>query len=105
MEDHRSPVAAAQAQLAVRQADEFPVSELDRSAYDVAAWRQQAHDGKPGHRLPAARLANQAERLARLDGQADAADRLYDGPAQLDVRGQIADLDDGGHPRGTSQLS
>ncbi len=98
LEDHGDVVAADRAQLGIAQADQFPAVQLDRAVDDRPARRQQPHDGQARHRLPAARLAHQPEGLSRLDGQIDVADGVDDRLGELDVRGQIADLEDWGHP-------
>ena len=59
----------------------------------LAAGRQQAHDRQPGHRLAAAGLADQAERLAGVEMQVDAVDRPHQRRRQLDVGLQTLDVE------------
>jgi len=94
LEDHRDVVAADRPHLSVAQADQFPAVQLDRAVDDCPARRQQPHDGQAGHRLPAPRFAHQPEGLSRLDGQIDVADGVNDRLGELDVRRQVADLED-----------
>ena len=52
--------------------------------------RDEAHDRERGHGLPAAGLAHDAERLALLDGEGDAVDRLDDALAREEVGLEVA---------------
>src|ERR1035441_4822260 len=98
LENHRDVIAAYLAQVTRGQAHQFPAVQLDRAADDGSPRRQQAHDRQAGHRLSAAGLAHQPERLPGFDGQADAAYRLDDRPGQLDVRREVTDLQNRDHP-------
>ena len=97
LEDHRDLVAADLAQFVLGQADELALTQLDRAADDLAAGRQQVHDRQPGHGLAAAGLAHQAERLAGVQVQVDVPDGLDGGLADVDVGGQVGDVEDTSH--------
>jgi len=99
LEHHRDLVAADLAHVVLGQPDQLPAVQLDRAADDGAARRQQAHDGQARHRLAAARLPHQPQRLAGSDFQVDVAHGLDDGLRQLDVGGEVINLQDGWHPR------
>src|SRR4030095_11971170 len=55
----------------------------------------QAHDRQAGDSLPAARLADDAERLALLDREADPVDGLDDPVVRPEVRLQFLDVEKG----------
>ena len=90
LEDHRHVVTAQRSQLAGGQADQLPLAKAN-AALDRRALREQAHDRQTHRRLAAARLADDAEHLARVDGQAhaiDGTDRAIIGP---EGRAQVLD--------------
>ena len=66
--------AAHRAHLALGQRQQVAALEQDAAAGDAARRLQQPQDRQRGHRLAAARLADQAERLARRDLKADVVD-------------------------------
>ena len=77
LEDHRDAVAADAAHLGQRQREQVPAAKEDASAGDGAGRaRDQPQDRERGHRLAAARLADQSEHLVAVDLERDAVDRL-----------------------------
>jgi hypothetical protein len=75
LEDERDPRAPHLAHLAFRERKEVLAFEENRAAGDAAGRLEQPQDGKRGHRLPAARLAHEAERFARRHLKADVVHR------------------------------
>ena len=57
--------------------------------------RDQAHDRERGHRLAAAGLADDPERLALLDREADAVDGAHDALAGEEVGAEVVDFEQG----------
>ncbi len=93
--DHGDLVAAQLAQLLAALAQQLLPLELDAAALDVAIGPQEV-DHRPGGRaLAAARLADDAERLAAGDLERDVLDRLDLAAADLISHGQVLDLEDG----------
>ena len=82
LEDHRHPVAAQARHLALGQRQELAPVEAQPAGATRRGARQQAHDRERGHRLAAARLADQARRLAAMDGE-----------RRLAHRGEVAEAD------------
>jgi hypothetical protein len=75
LEDHADPGAAHGAHLGDRQGQEIAALELDAAAgLDAAGLGHQPHDGERGHRLAAPGFADQRQRLARRNREADAVD-------------------------------
>ena len=74
-------------------------SKTDLAAGDVPAAGEQAHDRHRGHRLAAAGLADDADRLARLDLEAQAVDGVDGAAAQPDLRLEVVDLEQVRHRR------
>jgi hypothetical protein len=75
LEHHRDAVAAQRAPVVVGQADQLAAVEPD-GARHARALRQQAHQGQRGHGLAAAGFADQPQRLAAAQFEADAAQRV-----------------------------
>ena len=94
LEDHRDLPAAHVLELALGQMHEVAALERDRAARDARGLREQAHDRERRHRLAAAGLADDAERLALLDGEADAVDGVHVAAARLEVRAEVVDFED-----------
>ena len=76
LEDHRELFAADARKLGVVEPDERSPFELDRAG-DLGRRGQQAHDRERRHRLARARLADDAEELARVHVVRDAAHGLH----------------------------
>jgi hypothetical protein len=76
LEDHGQPVAAQIEHLPLGQCAELAALEHDGAGDVGSGPGQKPHDGERGDALAAARLADDAERPAGLDGEADAADGL-----------------------------
>ena len=94
LEDHRDLAAAHVLELLLGELREVLPVEHDRAGDDLRRrLRDQAHDRERGHGLPAAGLADDAERLAALDREADAVDRAHDALAGEEVRPQVVDLE------------
>src|SRR5687767_3521216 len=85
----------AAAHLLLGEVEEVGPVEVDAPIDDLTGRLDEAHHRQGDSRLPRAGLADQAEALARLQGEADAVDRL-DGSARgrkVDV--EVVDLEDG----------
>ena len=93
LEDHRHLVAPELAHPLVRQAHQVLAIEPDRPLDDLPALGQQPHDRQPQHRLAAAGLPHQTERLAGVDRQVDVPHGLDGRARQLDVCAEVADLE------------
>ena len=83
LEDHRDLAAADLAQLLRRSSlsSSLPVEARPSPRPATPPLGQQPEDGQRGDALAAARLADQPERLARLDVEADAVDGVDRSPA------------------------
>ncbi len=83
-------VAAQLAHLRRLQLQEIDAFEADLAAGDAAGrLRDQAHDRERGHALAAAGLADDAERAARRQREADAVDRAKLAAIDREVRAQV----------------
>src|SRR5918999_855274 len=71
LEDHADLAAADAAQLFVRQLVDAPAFEPHLAAGDASGRLEQPDDGEAGNRFAGARLADDAEHLARCDGKGD----------------------------------
>ena len=113
LEDDLHP-AAERLELRSRQRRDVGAVEQDPAAGRLDQPQERAPDG----RLATARLADEAERLAATDREADVVDRLHvadlaaqDAAHQREELAQVLDLDErvvtprGGHVRGPSALS
>jgi hypothetical protein len=67
-----------------------------RIVRDAPRVRVQVEDRHHGHALPGAGLADDAERLAGPDRERDAVDRLHDPVVGLEVRPQVAHVEERG---------
>ena len=74
--------------------DDVAALEADLAADDAARLLQQAHQRQRGDALAGARLADDAERLAGGDREADAVDRAHDAGVGEELRAQIAHFED-----------
>ena len=98
LEDHRHGVAAQVLHVACRGTDQLAALEADRAAADAPGRiGHQAHDRERGHALAAARLADDGERLARLDREADAVDGREFAVVGAEMGAQIAQLEQRRH--------
>ena len=99
LQDHRDHPPADAAHLARGFLRQVLALEGDATAGDAGGIRQQAHDREAGRGLAAARLADQAKRLAFVEGEADAVNRLDDALAAEagEVRVQVGDFEQWGH--------
>ena len=68
------------------------------SAGDRVLLRVEAHDREAGDALAGAGLADDAERLALLDLEADAVDGLDDAVVGAEMRAEVVDLEEGHGP-------
>jgi hypothetical protein len=91
LEDHRY-LAAVAAQVAPGQRGDVPALEADRPL-GRRARGQQAADGPGRHRLAGTGLADQADRLARVDPQPDVAEHGPRPPLDPQPHGQVIDLE------------
>ena len=76
LEDHRQPVAAQISHLRLGQGDQFSPLEQNGARHARPRFGQQPHDGKRGHALAAAGLADDAQRAPAHQRKAHAADGL-----------------------------
>ena len=90
LEDHADLVAAHRADLGVRERQQVPALEFDCSAYDGARRRDEPHDRQARHRLAGARFADDGDRLAAPDVEADAVDGPHDAVLGAEMRLQVA---------------
>ncbi len=86
LEDHGDPAAADLGELPGGQADQFAAVQPDRAA-GAGGGGQQAEHSERGDGLAGAGLADQAERLAPVQVEVDAADRRV----AVEVDGEVAD--------------
>ena len=92
------PVAAQIEHLPLGQAAELAALEHDGAGDARARPGQEPHDGERRDALAAAELADDAQRLAGIDGEADAADGLGAAAAiPLEDDAQIGDGKQGCH--------
>jgi hypothetical protein len=123
LEDHRDLAPAEVAQPALRRLEELLASEQRAARRDrrvllrraqerlhlrtrrrvarhaeAARLRVQAEDRHHRHALPRARLADDAEGLARAHHERHAVDRLDDPVVGLEVRAEVAHLEERGNP-------
>src|SRR6185437_3298495 len=89
MEDHVH-VPAQRAHLAPREVGDVGAEDADRPVGRL----DEAHDAVADGRLAAARLADQADELARADRQRHAVDRLHDPAAARELRADVEVLDE-----------
>ena len=80
LEDHGHAVAADVGHGALAGAREVAALELQPRRRPQGAWRQQVHDGERRQRLAAARLADDAQRLAAIDVKRHALHRVQASP-------------------------
>ena len=69
---------------------------------DAAARRQEAEEGEGRRRLPASRLADEAEGLAAREPEGDAVDGAHRARRRLELDRQVAHLEQGGRLGGGS---
>ncbi len=81
LEDHRDLLATNPPELAVGELDEIAAAEESATCGNAAGTREDPEQSEGGHALPAARLADDAERLAGRDVEGDAVDGV-DRPAR-----------------------
>jgi hypothetical protein len=94
LEDHPDLAPAHVLELPLGELGQLTPVEAD-GAGDDPGWRrgEEAHDRERGDGLPAARLADEAQRASALDGEADAVDGMHDALAREEVRPQVRDLE------------
>src|SRR5262249_55369328 len=80
-------------------------AEPDRAIHDVAANREEAEHGEPDRRLPATRLADEADGLPARDRERDVVDGVHRRVAKLDVDLQPVDGEHRGGGRAHLRLS
>ena len=74
LEDHADPPAAHAAHRRLGQGEQVVPAQRDAAADDTAGVGQQAREGERGHRLAAARLAEEREGFPGVDAEIDAVD-------------------------------
>jgi hypothetical protein len=77
LEDHADATAAHGTHAGLRQREQIFLVQAHVAAGDAAVLRQQPHQRERRHALAAAGFADERERLAALDGQAEAVDGLH----------------------------
>ena len=91
LEDHRDLLAPNAAPRALGEADQLPPLELDASGGDPGRPREDPHRRQRRDALPAARLADEPERLARADVERDAVHRVDEAAARPEADAQVVD--------------
>ena len=105
LEDHRDLAAADLAHLVLADPGQVLALEHDLAADDPSR-PLQPHDAHRGHRLAAAGLADDAERLAGVQLERDAVDRFDGALFGREHRVQVLDLEQGlGHGRVKTSVS
>jgi hypothetical protein len=92
---HGDAIAADLAQVAIGLAHQVLALKQDLAADDLAVAPQKIHDAERDGALAAARLADDAERLAALDVEADPAHRRHVAPPRFIGDRQVAHVEDG----------
>src|SRR4051794_20377615 len=95
LEDHRDVVAADLPQPAGTRRQQVLAVEEGLPARDRVLLCVEAHDREAGDALAGAGLADDSERLALFDAEADPVDSLDDPVVRLKVRLQIVDFEEG----------
>src|SRR6185312_15694532 len=93
LEDHRDVPAADRAQVLVLQPDEVGAVEDRLAAADVAGAGEDPEQRERGYALAGARLADDAERLARRDVEGDPVDRVHGPTRRPELDGEILDAE------------
>ena len=94
LEDHRDLAAADVLELTLGELGQVAALEEHLAGDDLRrGLRDQAHDRERRHRLAAAGLADDPERLPLLDLEADSVDRADRALAREEVRAQVVDLE------------
>jgi hypothetical protein len=92
LEDHRDPFAPDRPRLGRRAAQEVDAVEDGRAALDAAGGlRDEAHDRVARHGFAGAGFADDPERLAAFEGEADAVDRAIDAVASVETGAEVGD--------------
>ena len=94
LEDHRHAAAAQVAHLLRVGAEDVAALEADLAADDAARLLEKPHQRKRGDALAGARFADDAERLAGRDREADAVDRAHHALVGEELGLEVADLED-----------
>src|SRR5436190_15564057 len=94
LEDHRDLAAANAPQRPVPEPQQVTPPEERGAAGDVTGPRQDAEQRECGHALAAARLADDAERLARADLERDAVDGVDGAAVGAELDAQPLDLEE-----------
>jgi hypothetical protein len=99
LEDHGDAAAAQAAHRLFRQAEHILALEQDGAGHD-ARWRclVQPQQAARQHRLAAAGLADDAQRLAGLQRQVDAVEHVQRAVERIESQSIVADLEQA-HPR------
>jgi hypothetical protein len=92
LEDHRDLPAAQGPHLGHGHPDELRAVQPDLAGHLGPAALVQAHDRQAGHTLAGAGLADDAERLAALQGEAQPVDGLHQAVVGREVHLQVVDL-------------
>ncbi len=96
LEDERDSGAADRLHLALGGVHQAAALEPDVSAGDAARRLYEPQDRQRGHRLAAARFADQADGLAAADREADVVDGVDGAARGLEPRRQVLDLQERG---------
>ena len=94
LEDHADLVAADAVEFVLRNAEEVLAFVDDLAAFDDGVFGQDAHDGLRGDGFARAGLADDAERLAAIKVEADAADRLDEAVVGAEIDDEVFDGED-----------
>ena len=89
LEDHPDIVAPDRPDVVVGHGRKFLAAERDGTTRHPAAGREEAHDRGSGHRLAAAGLPDEADRLTWLDFETDPVHRLDDPGTELYLGVQV----------------
>ena len=94
LEDHADLVAADPSHVRLRQQQQVPAAKQHASAGNLPRrCRHQPHDGQRGHRLAAAGLAHDRQRLAGDNREADAIHRARDRAVGVEQGSQVLNLE------------
>src|SRR5262249_60696263 len=91
LEAQRDLAAADAAQCAVALTDQVFALEDRAAAADTSVPREEPEDGQRRHALPAARLADDAERLTARDVERDPVHRVDDPAPRRELDAQVLD--------------
>ena len=94
LEDHADPLAADRPHLALRQPEDVGAVEEDLPAGDASVGGQQPHQGEHRDGLARAGLADDPERLARLERERQVTDGVHRPVEGVELDAEVADLEE-----------